>query len=96
MREGRADDELRPISLDLGVNRWAEGSAFVRWGDTHVLATLSVEDRLPPGEDLDEGSHALVIRPEHLQDIIRHELTLAHLDRATQEKRGREVIGRGR
>lgn len=48
MRAGRALDELRPISLEVGVNRWAEGSAQVSWGDTRVLATVSVDERLPP------------------------------------------------
>lgn len=48
MRSGRGPDELRPISLELGVNRWAEGSAEVTWGDTRVLATASIETRLPP------------------------------------------------
>ena len=48
MREGRTPDELRPIELTTAVNRWAEGSALVAWGDTRVQATVSVEDRLPP------------------------------------------------
>ena len=48
MRSGRAPDELRPIEVTPGVNRWAEGSARVAWGDTLVQATVSVEDRLPP------------------------------------------------
>jgi ribonuclease PH len=48
MRTGRAPDELRPIDVTVGVNRWAEGSARVAWGDTLVQATVSVEERLPP------------------------------------------------
>jgi len=48
MREGRSPDQLRPVHLQRGVNRWAEGSALVRWGDTHVQATISIDDRLPP------------------------------------------------
>ncbi len=39
---------LRPMRLERGVNRYAEGSALVHWGDTQVLATVSVEARLPP------------------------------------------------
>ncbi len=45
---GRAPDELRPIVLDTGVNKHAEGSCLTRFGDTHVLCTASVEDRVPP------------------------------------------------
>ena len=45
---GRADDELRPITLDIDVNKHAEGSCLARFGDTHVLCTASIEDRVPP------------------------------------------------
>jgi len=45
---GRADDELRPIALDIDVNKHAEGSCLARFGDTHVLCTASIEDRVPP------------------------------------------------
>jgi ribonuclease PH len=45
---GRAADELRPISLEIDVNKHAEGSCLARFGDTHVLCTASVEDRVPP------------------------------------------------
>jgi ribonuclease PH len=44
----RQPDELRPISLERGVVKYAEGSCFVRFGDTHVLVTATLEDRLPP------------------------------------------------
>ncbi len=47
-REGRAAQALREVSVTIGVNRHAEGSALVRWGDTQVIATLSVESKLPP------------------------------------------------
>ena len=45
---GRASDELRAVSLEPGVSKYAEGSCFVRFGDTHVLCTASVEERVPP------------------------------------------------
>lgn len=45
---GRAADALRPVSLEPGFSRHAEGSCFVRFGDTHVLCTASVEERVPP------------------------------------------------
>ncbi len=46
--DGRAPDELRPITIQTGVARHAEGSALIALGDTHVLCTASVEDRVPP------------------------------------------------
>src|SRR2546423_12065050 len=44
----RQPDELRAVSLDRGVGKYAEGSCFVKFGDTHVLVTATLEDRLPP------------------------------------------------
>jgi ribonuclease PH len=49
MRPSRRQvDELRAVSLERGVVKYAEGSCFVKFGDTHVLVTASLEDRLPP------------------------------------------------
>ncbi len=45
---GREIDELRAVSLERGVVKYAEGSCFVKFGDTHVLVTASLEERLPP------------------------------------------------
>ena len=45
---GRAADEIRSVSLERGASKHAEGSCLVRFGDTHVLCTASVEERLPP------------------------------------------------
>jgi len=45
---GRAAAALRPIVLEPGINKHAEGSCLARFGDTHVLCTASVEDRVPP------------------------------------------------
>jgi len=44
---GRRLDELRPVSITRHVNNYAEGSALIRYGDTHVLCTASVEERIP-------------------------------------------------
>ncbi len=44
----RQPDELRAVSLERGVVKYAEGSCFVKFGDTHVLVTATIEDRLPP------------------------------------------------
>jgi ribonuclease PH len=39
---------MRAVSLDRGVVKYAEGSCFTKFGDTHVLVTATLEDRLPP------------------------------------------------
>ncbi len=45
---GRAPDELRPVTLETEVSKHAEGSCLVRFGDTHVLCTASIEEGVPP------------------------------------------------
>ena len=42
------NDQMRPLTLEVGANPYAEGSCFVRCGNTHVMCTASVEDRVPP------------------------------------------------
>ena len=44
----RQPDEMRAISLDRGCVKYAEGSCFTKFGDTHVLVTATLEERLPP------------------------------------------------
>lgn len=45
---GRNLDEMRPISIETGVTKHAEGSCLIRCGDTHVLCTATIEERVPP------------------------------------------------
>ncbi len=44
----RAPDEMRPVTLERGFSKHAEGSCLIKFGDTHVLCTASLEDRVPP------------------------------------------------
>jgi ribonuclease PH len=46
--DGRQPNELRPLSIERGFMKHAEGSALIRMGDTHVICTASVEERVPP------------------------------------------------
>ncbi len=45
---GRDVDQLRPISIEINVTKHAEGSCLIKCGDTHVLCTASLEERVPP------------------------------------------------
>ncbi len=45
---GRDVSEMRPVSIETGVTRHAEGSCLIRCGDTHVLCTASIDERVPP------------------------------------------------
>ena len=46
--DGRASDQMRALSAELGVQKWAEGSAIITVGNTVVICSASVEDRVPP------------------------------------------------
>ncbi|QBF34138.1 ribonuclease PH [Thalassococcus sp. S3] len=45
---GRDLSEMRPISIETGFTKHAEGSCLIKVGDTHVLCTATLEDRVPP------------------------------------------------
>ena len=47
-KNGREYNQIRPVSLERGYAKNAEGSCLVRCGDTHVICTASLEERLPP------------------------------------------------
>ncbi len=44
----RNENELRPVSIETGFLKHAEGSALIKLGDTHVLCAATVEDTAPP------------------------------------------------
>ncbi|MFQ3549161.1 MAG: ribonuclease PH, partial [Armatimonadota bacterium] len=46
--DGRANDQLRPIKITRNVNKYAEGSCLIEMGDTKVICTASVEEKVPP------------------------------------------------
>jgi len=46
--DGRRPDQLRAVTLTLGVQKWAEGSCRIRVGDTEVLCAATIADRVPP------------------------------------------------
>ena len=55
---GRAPDQMREVTIIPNVNKHAEGSCLIKLGDTHVICTASVEERLPPW--LREAGHGWV------------------------------------
>jgi ribonuclease PH len=46
--DGRSASELRPVKITRGFNAYAEGSCLIQVGETHVICTASVEERVPP------------------------------------------------
>ena len=47
MRQGRSFQEMRDVEFEINVNRHAEGSCLVKFGNTHVLCTASIDERTP-------------------------------------------------
>lgn len=45
---GRGESQLRPMNLTVNVNKYAEGSVFIEMGDTKVLCTATVDEKVPP------------------------------------------------
>jgi ribonuclease PH len=73
---------MRPVSLERGASKYAEGSCLVRFGDTHVLCAASVEDRVPPW--LRGGTAEYGMLPRSTGERMRRE--------ATQGKQGGRTL----
>src|SRR5467141_436909 len=46
--DGRQTNELRPVRIERGYTKYAEGSCLIEIGDTRIICTASLEDRVPP------------------------------------------------
>ncbi|WP_294326644.1 ribonuclease PH [uncultured Sphingomonas sp.] len=67
---GRTPDEMRPITIETNFTRHAEGSCLIGFGDTKVLVTASLEERLPPwlrgkGEGWVTAEYGMLPRATH-------------------------------
>ncbi len=68
--QGRAADALRPLSITRGYTKHAEGSVLICFGDTKVLCTASVEEKVPPhkrgsGEGWVTAEYGMLPRATH-------------------------------
>lgn len=92
---GRAVDQLRAVSLEPGFAKHAEGSCLVRFGDTHVLCTATVEERVPPW--LKGGGKGWVTAEYGMLPRSTHTRTNREAARGKQSGRTQEIqrlIGR--
>ncbi len=67
---GRAPDEMRAITIETGFTKHAEGSCLISFGETRVLCTASVEERIPPwlrgkGQGWVTGEYSMLPRATH-------------------------------
>ena len=92
---GRAPDQLRDVTLEIGVSRYAEGSCLARLGQTHVLCTASVEQGVPgwlkgQGRGWVTGEYGMLPRATHTRG--RREAAQGKQSGRTQEIQ--RLIGR--
>jgi ribonuclease PH len=91
----RAADEMRPVTLERNVARYAEGSCLVRFGETHVLCTASLEDKPPQwlrGQGRGWVTAEYSMLPRATQTRTRREVTSGKPSGRTQEIQ--RLIGR--
>ncbi|MCE1235316.1 MAG: ribonuclease PH [Hyphomicrobiales bacterium] len=91
----RAADEMRPVALERGVAKHAEGSCLVKFGDTHVLCTASLEDSVPGwlrGQRRGWVTAEYGMLPRATHDRMRREVTAGKPSGRTQEIQ--RLIGR--
>ena len=91
----RKNNEMRAISFETGVSKHAEGSCLVKFGDTHVLCTASVENRVPPwlrnsGSGWVTAEYGML--PRSTGDRMRREASVGKQTGRTQEIQ--RLIGR--
>ena len=84
----RAPDQMRAVSLTPGFSRHAEGSCLVKFGDTHVLVTASLEEKAPPflkgtGKGWVTAEYGMLPRSTH--DRMRREAAAGKQSGRTQE-----------
>jgi ribonuclease PH len=85
---GRAPDQMRAVSLTPGFSRHAEGSCLVKFGDTHVLVTASLEEKAPPflkgsGKGWVTAEYGMLPRSTH--ERMRREAAAGKQSGRTQE-----------
>jgi ribonuclease PH len=91
----RQPDELRRVSIERAVNMHAEGSCLIKFGNTHVLCTASLEERVPPwlkGQARGWVTAEYAMLPRATTDRTRREVTSGHPSGRTQEIQ--RLIGR--
>ena len=91
----RKPDELRRVSIERAVSMHAEGSCLVKFGNTHVLCTASLDERVPPwlkGQGKGWVTAEYGMLPRATTDRMRREVTSGHASGRTHEIQ--RLIGR--
>ena len=92
---GRKTDSMRAVSFERGVSKHAEGSCLIKFGNTHVLCTASLEERVPPwlkGQQRGWVTAEYAMLPRATSERTRREVTRGSPSGRTQEIQ--RLIGR--
>ena len=84
----RTPDQMRDVTIERGFSLHAEGSCLIKFGNTHVLCTASLEDRVPPwlrgaGKGWVTAEYGMLPRSTHSR--MRREATAGKQSGRTQE-----------
>ena len=84
----RTPDQMRDVTIERGFSLHAEGSCLIKFGNTHVLCTASIEDRVPPwlrgaGKGWVTAEYGMLPRSTHSR--MRREATAGKQSGRTQE-----------
>jgi ribonuclease PH len=93
--DGRKPDQLRPVTIETGYLKYAEGSALITVGDTRVLCAATVEDRVPnwlKGKGLGWVSAEYAMLPRATQERTQRESAKGRVGGRTHEIQ--RIIGR--
>ncbi len=92
---GRQLNEMRPISIEIGVMKHAEGSCLIKMGETHVLCSATIEEKAPPflkGTGLGWVTAEYGMLPRATNSRMRREAAVGKQSGRTQEIQ--RLIGR--
>jgi ribonuclease PH len=92
--DGRRIDQLRPVKLEVGYTRWAEGSVLVTQGNTVVLCNASADDRLPPWMQREPGDRGWVTAEYGMLPASTHTRSPRETTPQARTQEIRRLIGR--
>lgn len=69
----RKSDQIREVTITTNVNKYAEGSCLIKFGETHVLCTASIEEKIPPflrntGQGWVSAEYSMLPRATHTRN----------------------------
>lgn len=92
--DGRQTDQLRPVKLELGYTRYAEGSVLISQGNTVVLCNATVDERLPPWMIKENGNRGWVTGEYAMLPRATHTRTQRETTPQPRTQEIRRLIGR--